>query len=85
MSQAVSIRFEAKKTIGIKQSLKAVQKDLAAEIWIAADVDPQLVEELRTLCSTKALPVLTAASKKELGRACRIRTGAAAVAILKTV
>lgn len=72
-----------KKTIGVKQVTKAVEKDLAIAIYIAQDAEERLVEQLWTLCSEKNVPVDKSPTMAELGKACSIEVGAAAVAILK--
>ena len=73
----------AKKTIGVKQVTKAVEKDLAMTIYIAQDAEERLVEQLWTLCSEKNIPVDKTPTMAELGKACSIEVGAAAVAVLK--
>ena len=72
-----------KKTIGVKQVTKAVERDLVQAIFIARDAEQRLVEPLRMLCSQKNVAVDTTPSMVELGQACSIEVGAAAVAVLK--
>jgi len=73
----------AKKTIGVKQVTKAVEKDLALAIYIARDAEQRLVEPLQTLCQQKNITVDTTPTMIELGKACSIEVGAAAVAVIK--
>jgi large subunit ribosomal protein L7A len=73
----------AKKAIGAKQATKMVEKGLAAVVLLAADADERVIGQLRDLCVCKAVPVEMVASMAELGRACAIEVGAAAVAVLK--
>ena len=73
----------ARKTIGVKQVTKAVEKNLVQTIYIARDAEKRLVEPLRILCSEKDVAVDTMSSMEELGEACSIEVGAAAVAVLK--
>lgn len=73
----------AKKAIGIKQVTKAIEKNLVQAIYIGRDADQRLVEPLRTLCSEKNVEIDITPSMVELGQACSIEVGAAAVAILK--
>lgn len=73
----------ARKTIGVKQVTKAVEKNLVQTIYIARDAEQRLVEPLRMLCSEKNVAVDTMSSMEELGEACSIEVGAAAVAVLK--
>lgn len=73
----------ARKTIGVKQVTKAVEKNLVQTIYIARDAEQRLVEPLRMLCREKNVAVDTISSMEELGEACSIEVGAAAVAVLK--
>lgn len=73
----------AKKTIGVKQVTKAVEKDLVMAIYIAQDAEERLVEQLSVLCTEKNVPVDKSSTMAELGKACSIEVGAAAVAVLK--
>ncbi|WP_378955039.1 ribosomal L7Ae/L30e/S12e/Gadd45 family protein [Pelosinus sp. sgz500959] len=73
----------AKKTIGVKQVTKAVEKDLVQTIYIASDAEQRLIEPLRTLCSQKNVTMDATPTMAELGKACSIEVGAAAVAVLK--
>lgn len=73
----------AKKTIGVKQVTKAVEKDLVQTIYIASDAEQRLIEPLQTLCSQKNVKIDNGATMIELGKACSIEVGAAAVAVLK--
>lgn len=72
-----------KKAIGAKQATKAVEKGLVGLILLAADADERVIGQLRELCIRKAVPVEMVATMVELGRACNIAVGAAAVAVLK--
>ena len=73
----------AKRVIGIKQVAKAVKREAATEVFIADDADAKVVEPLETLCTEQNVPVSRVSSMKELGTACNIEVGAAAVAAIK--
>jgi len=73
----------AKKVIGVKQVTKAVEKDLVQAAYIAIDAEQRLVEQLWMLCSEKNVVVDKTPTMDELGKACSIEVGAAAVAVLK--
>lgn len=81
MSLAV-IKTVAKKTIGTKQTMKAVEKGQARLVYIAADAEERVVQPLLALCQVRGVPVEQAPSMQELGKACGIEVGAAAAAIL---
>lgn len=71
------------KVIGIKQSIKAVGKDSVSLIYIADDADARLVLPVLQVCQAQNVAVAKGYSMEELGVACGIDVGAAAVAILK--
>jgi len=73
----------AKKTIGVKQVTKALEKDLVLAIYVARDAEHRLVEPLQTLCTQKNVNLDHSSTMAELGKACSIEVGAAAVALLK--
>jgi len=73
----------AKKTMGVKQVTKAVEKDLVQMVYIAQDAQQHLVEPLSALCSQKNVTVEMTPTMIELGKACDIEVGAAAIAVLK--
>ena len=71
------------KAIGAKQATKAVEKGLASLMFIAEDADTRVTAPIRELCSSKGVSIEMVPSMGELGKACGIEVGAAAVAILK--
>lgn len=73
----------AKKVIGIKQATKAITKGLVTRAYIAEDADKRLVTTLQQLCGQHNVSITLVPSMSELGLACGIEVGAAAVAVLK--
>lgn len=73
----------SKKSIGTKQTAKAVEKGLAVIVFVASDADERVTSPLRLLCSQKGIPLEAEATMAELGKACGIEVGAAAAAALK--
>lgn len=73
----------ARKVIGAKQAAKAVEKGQASLVFLAGDADSRVTAPLREACARAGVAVETAASMDELGKACGIEVGAAAVAVLK--
>ena len=71
------------KLIGIKQSIKAVGKEIALKVYLADDTDVRLILPLQQACQTQNVPIIGGFSMEELGDACGIDVGAAAVTILK--
>lgn len=73
-----------KKVIGAKQTIRAVEKDLAAVVYVAADADRRVVAPLLELCEQRGVLVEASFDMADLGKACMIEVGAAAVALLKS-
>ena len=73
----------AKKTVGTKQTMKAVQSGIAKTVFIAEDAEPHIREPLMELCRQNNIKVVTVSSMKELGRACGIDVGAASASIIE--
>ena len=71
------------KVIGIKQSMKAVEKDQVVSVYIAEDADSRMILPLQQVCLARKIPVVGDSTMEELGIACGIDVGAAAIAILK--
>ena len=68
---------------GIKQVTKAVQRDEVKQVFIASDADERVIRQLKTLCREKSIEADTRLTMEELGKACLIEVGSAAVAILR--
>ncbi|SDF84938.1 L7Ae/L30e/S12e/Gadd45 family ribosomal protein [Sporolituus thermophilus] len=73
---------KAKKVIGAKQTTRAIEKGTALRVYLATDADHRIVQPIRTLCAQKGVPVEEGLTMDELGQACGIEVGAAAVAIV---
>lgn len=72
------------KTIGIKQTLKAVENNTAKVVYIARDADEKVIYPLRDLCISRSIEIVYADTMKQLGKACGIEVGASAVCILNS-
>lgn len=73
----------AKKRIGVKQAIRALESDSAALVYVAGDADRQVIAEVLALCLVKDVEMIKVDSRAELGSACGIDVGAAVVAVLK--
>jgi large subunit ribosomal protein L7A len=82
-SMSLEMLKTAKKIVGVKQVTKAVEKDLVQTVYIAQDAEQRFVETLRTLCDREKVAIEIKFTMAELGSACGIEVGAAAVAVLK--
>lgn len=77
------LRSASRRTVGTKQTLKAVQKGLTQAVFVAEDADQQMIVSLTEICSEKGVTLTLVATMKELGEACGIQVGAASAAVLK--
>lgn len=68
--------------IGVKQTLRAVERKKAIEVIIANDADTEITQEIIAKCNQASVPFSCVDSMKKLGYACGIEVGAATVAII---
>ena len=83
-SEVTQIISGKKVVAGAKQMRKAVTSGKACQAFLASDADPALVEPMMALCQQHNVQVAWVRSMTDLGQACGIEVGAAAVAVLKS-
>lgn len=71
------------KTIGTKQTLKAIKKNQAQVVYVADNADKHVVEPVIEACGEKQVPLIKVDSMKNLGQASGIKVGCAAAAVIK--
>jgi large subunit ribosomal protein L7A len=74
---------DARKVVGAKQAAKAVEKGQASLVFLAEDAEGRVITPLREACARAGVAVRMVPSMIELGKACGIEVGAAAVAIIR--
>ena len=74
---------KGKKTVGRKQSQRAILNGSAEKVYLAEDADGRIREETENLCETHGVPVISVDTMENLGKACGIQVGAAVAALLK--
>lgn len=79
-----ALKQAAQRTVGVKQTEKAVARKAAELVFIGSDADERVTGKLKELCQTNGVPVVAIESMIEVGRACGINVKAAAAAILKS-
>lgn len=72
-----------KKTVGMKQTLKAIEEGRARRVFLAKDIDDYLSQRIRAYCQMHSTDITFVDSMKKLGDVCGITVGAATAAILK--
>ena len=68
--------------VGTKQLKKALKREKVTCVLLALDADPAITEELEQLCLQQNVNCSWVGKMSDLGRACGIDVGAAAVAIM---
>jgi large subunit ribosomal protein L7A len=70
------------KVIGSKQVKKCIVKGMASKVYLALDAEPHIIGPLRELCHQHEVEVEEIEKMEELGDACGIEVGSAAVALI---
>ena len=84
MSNEKVARFNKQQfVIGLKQTLKALNKDQVASLIIAEDVEVHLMTRVLSQINHKHIPVSFFESKQALGKYVGINVNVAIVALLK--
>lgn len=71
------------KTVGSKQTLKAIEKDQAHTVYIARDAERRVVEPVLGACRERQVKVVEVESMRVLGKLCGIDVGCACASLLK--
>ena len=72
-----------KVVVGAKQFKKALRDDRAVKAYLAENADPAVTEPIAELCKERKIPCVWVRTMRELGQACGIEVGAAAVTAVK--
>ena len=73
----------AKRVVGTKQLLRALDEGKIARAFVAADADLLLTKRVVDRCYERDIPCTQVDTMEQLGRACQIDVKAAAAGILK--
>jgi len=76
------LKIARKKSIGTKQTAKALEKGNTRTVYVAKDAEEHVIRDVLRLAQEKAAEVVYVDSMLALGKACGIEVGAAAAAIL---
>jgi large subunit ribosomal protein L7A len=76
------LRSAEHRTVGTNQTAKAIRRGRAQLVFVAADADRRVLEEVLAAVRDAGLIVIEVPSMRDLGRACGIAVGAAAAALL---
>lgn len=81
MSYEKVAQVKSRITVGVKQTLKAMKKDLVSEVFIAEDADKSVTAKVEKLAKDLGITLKHVDSMEKLGSACGIDVGASTVAI----
>jgi len=73
-----------RKTVGRKQSQRAILDGRAETIYLADNADDRIRQDMQRLCEEAGVPVVSVETMEALGKACGIQVGAAVAALLKS-
>lgn len=68
---------DGKKAVGIKQTMKEIEKGTAKVVFVARDADERVVGKVVDLCKAEGVQLEYVDTMKLLGKACNIDVGAA--------
>ncbi len=77
------LKAAAKKAVGTKAVLRALNAGQAAMVFVASDIDTFLYQKVTRACAEVNVPVTKVESNRELGRACGLAIGCAAAAVCR--
>lgn len=80
---SLDVAAGVRKTVGAKQTLKAMKRNEVTHLYIAKDCDEQVVAPLVEASEGAHIHVDRTYTMAELGVACHIKVKAAAVGLLK--
>jgi len=70
------------KTVGLKQTQRALEKGLVRRLYIAQDAEPHVLRSVVEWCANHTVEQIEVPTMKELGKACGIEVGTAVAAIV---
>ena len=73
----------ANKTIGAKQTAKAIARGEVDMVFVANNSDDRVILPIIELCEANGVPINQEYSMEELGKAGKIKVKAAAVGVLR--
>lgn len=82
-AELTRLKSSSDKVVGLKQTMKAVQRGQAEMVFLAKDAEPHVLRDLKQICGELAVPIEWVASMRELGQAAGIQVSSASVALLR--
>jgi len=70
-----------RRTVGLKQTVKAIKNGTAKKVYLAEDADDFIKQSVQDVCRDRNIQIIYVSNMKELGDACGIDIGASTAAI----
>lgn len=70
------------KVVGMKQTIKVLEKGTAKVVYIAEDADERMIRQVVELAESQGLPVITVDTMVQLGKECNIEVKTATAATI---
>jgi large subunit ribosomal protein L7A len=80
---AEAFKSAKRKTVGIKQTQRALEKGLVKRLYTAKDAEAHVLRPILEWCDSHQVERIEVLTMKELGKACGIEVGTAVAAILE--
>ncbi|AEW03850.1 ribosomal protein L7Ae/L30e/S12e/Gadd45 [Sulfobacillus acidophilus DSM 10332] len=77
-----ALKHTHQRVVGQRQTLKQIQRGVAAKVFLARDADSRMLAEIERQCRANQVPVEYVDTMSELGRLCGIEVGAVCAALL---
>ena len=74
----------SQKLVGVNQVRKAVLRGTTKTVFIAEDAEQRLIAPILEICENIEIQIVWVHTMKQLGKACGIKVGAAAAALIST-
>ena len=78
-----TFKHAKQKTVGFKQTQRALEKGLVRRVYIAEDAETHVLRPIIEWCHNHHIEQIEVPTMKELGKACGIEVGTAVAAILE--
>lgn len=77
-----TFKLAKSKTVGLKQTQRALEKGLVQRVYVAIDAENHVLRPILEWCRIHNVERIDVPTMKELGKACGIEVGTAVAAIL---
>lgn len=78
-----TFKHAKQKTVGFKQTQRALEKGLVQRVYVAKDAEVHVLRPILEWCANHHVERIEVPTMKELGKACGIEVGTAVAAILE--